>query len=272
MARIRTVKPEFWTDEKVVELDYSDRLLFIGMWNFADDQGYLDFRPKRIKMQVFPGDDLDVVRALERLWRAGLLALYRGPNGLVLHIINWEKHQRVSNPARERYLRSDLHLSTEWETTVQSPLEPYPAEGKGREGKGRETVDADASESEPDDAFDEFWIRYPRKVAKGAARKAWKAALKKVSDPSELVNASRRFSVRVQGSEEKFIPHASTWLNAERWLDETDAVLSGAEPYRPNQPFRPPDCPPEIAEDGARYVEWLRDERAKWDAEQAASR
>ena len=40
MARIRTIKPEFWTDEKVVTLPFEARLLFIGMWNFCDDEGY----------------------------------------------------------------------------------------------------------------------------------------------------------------------------------------------------------------------------------------
>lgn len=53
MARIRTVKPEFWTDEKVVECSISARLLFIGLFNFADDKGCLERSPKRIKMQVF---------------------------------------------------------------------------------------------------------------------------------------------------------------------------------------------------------------------------
>ena len=39
MARIRTVKPDIWTDEKFVELSPLARLLFIGLWNFADDEG-----------------------------------------------------------------------------------------------------------------------------------------------------------------------------------------------------------------------------------------
>jgi hypothetical protein len=41
MARIRTIKPEFWTDEKVVECSFEARLMFIGMFNFADDKGNL---------------------------------------------------------------------------------------------------------------------------------------------------------------------------------------------------------------------------------------
>jgi hypothetical protein len=41
MARIRTIKPEFWTDEKIVECSFEARLMFIGMFNFADDKGNL---------------------------------------------------------------------------------------------------------------------------------------------------------------------------------------------------------------------------------------
>ncbi len=150
MARIRTIKPEFWTDEVVVELAWADRLLFIGLWNFADDQGYLALRPKRIKMQVFPGDDYDVLAGLERLWNSSLVSLYACPDGLLLHITNWKRHQKISNPAREKYSPSDLHKLSEWTDDVQSPTESYPAEGKGREGKGRESSSSEVADATPD--------------------------------------------------------------------------------------------------------------------------
>lgn len=148
MPRIRTIKPEFWSDEKLVELEFVDRLFFIGLWNFADDQGYLDYRPKRIKMQVFPGDNYDVIKGLRTLHEASLVSLYQGPEGLVVYITNWSKHQKVSNPARERFSPSDLHICPSFDRAVQRSLEPYPAEGKGREGKGIESEAADA-ESDP---------------------------------------------------------------------------------------------------------------------------
>ena len=60
MARIRTVKPEFWTSSQIVECSPIARLAFIGMWNFCDDRGIhvADFR--RLKMEVFPGDEIAV--------------------------------------------------------------------------------------------------------------------------------------------------------------------------------------------------------------------
>lgn len=75
--------------------------------------------------------------------------------------------------------------------------------------------------------FERFWAAYPRKVGKGAARKAWGIAIKKTS-VAVLLHAvsSQRFDHR-----EQFRPHPSTWLNEERWLDESsrgDPVLQAA--------------------------------------------
>src|SRR4030065_361605 len=54
VARIRTIKPEFWTDDKVVQVSFPARLLFIGLWNFADDSGNLENSPVQIKMRILP--------------------------------------------------------------------------------------------------------------------------------------------------------------------------------------------------------------------------
>jgi hypothetical protein len=46
MARIRTIRPEFWTSEQVTECSMPARLLFIGLWNFCDDGGRMPYSPK----------------------------------------------------------------------------------------------------------------------------------------------------------------------------------------------------------------------------------
>lgn len=123
MARIRTVKPEFWVDEKVVELDPWARLLFIGMWNFADDQGFIDFAPRRIKMQVFPGDLTDVVPLIDELLKQGLIRAYQSPIGPVLHVVNWSRHQRVDHAAKPRF-----------DVRALRPFDPHDPSGNSREG------------------------------------------------------------------------------------------------------------------------------------------
>lgn len=141
MARIRTIKPDFWTDEEIVELDPMDRLLFVGLWNFCDDQGYIDYRPKKLKMQIFPADDFDLPAAMERLRKSSLVDAYDAPTGVVAHIRNWSKHQRVNNPSKERYVAADLQERDTFDgpsTGLLSPNDSWSAEGKGREGKGKE--------------------------------------------------------------------------------------------------------------------------------------
>jgi hypothetical protein len=67
MARARNIKPSFFTNEELVELPFSTRLLFIGLWTLADREGRLEDRPKRIKMAIFPADNIDVDAALGEL-------------------------------------------------------------------------------------------------------------------------------------------------------------------------------------------------------------
>jgi hypothetical protein len=142
MARIRTIKPDFWTDEKVVDVGPWERLLFIGLWTFADDQGYIDDKARKIKMQVFPGDDLtvdDVTTMLERLVEVSLVDRYDGPEGPVLHIRHWERHQRIDRPSAPRFKPGDLQIRRALASDPKPIRRALAPEGKGREGKGSTT-------------------------------------------------------------------------------------------------------------------------------------
>jgi hypothetical protein len=112
LPRIRNIKPEFWTDEKLVELGPWERLLFIGLWNFADDDGFLAYSPKRIKMQIFPADDVDLVALLEVLTEHSLITHYmcsdRSGSTHVIRVTNWAKHQKPNRPTPSKYLDMDL--------------------------------------------------------------------------------------------------------------------------------------------------------------------
>jgi hypothetical protein len=67
--------------------------------------------------------------------------------------------------------------------------------------------------------FDEFWNAYPRSVGKKAARKAWdRSKLDGVAD-AIIADVKRRICGEWAGKDEQYIPHASTYLNGERWND-----------------------------------------------------
>jgi len=82
------------------------------------------------------------------------------------------------------------------------------------QGKGK------GKDGDPQD-FEVFWSAYPRKVAKGAARKAWAATSGKRPPVAEIVSAVTAQAETEQWREAggKFIPHPATWLRAERWGD-----------------------------------------------------
>ena len=99
MARIRTIKVEFWSDEKIVELCPLARLLFIGLWTFADDDGNLEHSPKQMKMRIFPGDNVNIQALTEELCSHKLVSEYEIDGKKYLNIPNFRKHQRINRPS-----------------------------------------------------------------------------------------------------------------------------------------------------------------------------
>lgn len=103
MSRIRSIKPDLWTDGKVVQLPYEARLLFVGMWNFADDDGRMWDEPDRIKMQVFPADQCDVWSLIDLLVAIELVERFEVPDGRrFLQVPGFAKHQKISHKTPSR--------------------------------------------------------------------------------------------------------------------------------------------------------------------------
>lgn len=97
MSRIRSIKPEFWTSEQVMECSTTARLLFIGLWNFCDDHGRHPFSARQIKAEVMPGDDIsseNVRGMLDELSRVGLIEVYDVDGKQFLQVTGWH-HQRI---------------------------------------------------------------------------------------------------------------------------------------------------------------------------------
>ena len=105
MARIRTIKPEFWVSEQVNSCSHGARLTFIGLWNFCDDAGVHPAKPKTLKAKVFPMDD-DVTVSQMTAWvdelkDAHLLVEYQFPEDgeVYWHVTGWDRHQRIERPS-----------------------------------------------------------------------------------------------------------------------------------------------------------------------------
>lgn len=93
MSRARNIKPQFFENEDLVEMPFEYRLLFIGLWTLADREGRLEDRPKRIKMQIFPADNVDIEAALTALHGAGMVLRYTVNGNRYISIPAWKKHQ-----------------------------------------------------------------------------------------------------------------------------------------------------------------------------------
>ena len=91
---------------------------------------------------------------------------------------------------------------------------------KNKDNKDNKIRDTKVSLDHPE-IFDRFWSLYPRKVGKGQAQAAWKAAAKKV-DPQLIIEGLQIHMPDLTDKPPQFIPHASTWLNGERWADELE--------------------------------------------------
>ena len=129
MARIRTIKPDFWTDEKIVELSPLARLLFIGLWNFADDDGRMPYSTTRIKLQILPADAADISALLGEIRGKLLIDVYVVDDKEYLHICQFSKHQKIDKRTPSKHPNPPIY--------TESPRIP-PSSPDGREGKGRE--------------------------------------------------------------------------------------------------------------------------------------
>lgn len=162
MARIRTIKPEFWTDGTMIGLPFEARLFYIGMWNHACDRGHLANDPFGLKLKILPADQVDGEALLALLVSAGRVAVVSLPDGRsYLTIPRFGDHQRVDTRWNSRCPVCALADSPEliethasFETPGQdansethaSLRELIPGgERKGKEGNGGESADAPLS-------------------------------------------------------------------------------------------------------------------------------
>lgn len=128
--RIRTIKPEFWQSETVASLPYEARLLFIGLWNLADDHGRFRAHPAIVRGQLFPFDEhADVVAWLGLLARAGLVQLYETEGHRFGFLPGFAEHQKIDKRAATRIPDPPADATTrKRRAPAPANIPPVPAE------------------------------------------------------------------------------------------------------------------------------------------------
>jgi hypothetical protein len=127
VARSRNIKPGFFCNEDMVELDFGTRLLFAGLWTVADREGRLEDRPKKIKINVFPADDVDVESMLTQLAAKNFIIRYESNGAKYVQVTSWHKHQNPHHTEKHSVI-PDIN----GEITVKQPSKPsYPPKSNG---------------------------------------------------------------------------------------------------------------------------------------------
>lgn len=102
MARSRNIKPGFFKNDVLAEIDPLGRILFAGLWTLADFKGELEWRHKKIKAELLPYDDCDVIKLAINLDKSGFIRLYSDGEKIFLKVVAFEEHQNPHKNEREK--------------------------------------------------------------------------------------------------------------------------------------------------------------------------
>tara|TARA_Y100000593_G_scaffold92335_1_gene183593 strand:- start:8969 stop:9868 length:900 start_codon:yes stop_codon:yes gene_type:complete len=209
------ISPEFWTDDKVIELSIQERLLFIGMWNFSDDEGLIANKPKQMKAQIFPVDDIThgaISEMLMRIHQVGLIQF--GNDNTLIKIKNWTRHQKINRPTPSNY--KFTKVITESSVSTQETLTPSIVEDSGKEDKGKEKNIS----PQPKKVSSKPLLSYPEKVEqfyKGLSKdqvylEQLKEAYPNVDIPGQIKASKMWLLSNTHKAKKNFKRFVNTWM------------------------------------------------------------
>ena len=177
MARIRSIKPEFFINDEMADLPPLTRLFFIGLWTQADRDGRLEDRPRRLKAAIVPYDDCDIDAMMTTLETNGHIIRYEIAGQRLVQIVNFTKHQSPNTKEQPSTIPAPYKHGA---SMVQDPQE---RRGEESIGEGEGTVDV---------LFTLAWDSYPLHRYKGAARQRFVDAIHlDAIDPQQIIAACR---------------------------------------------------------------------------------
>jgi len=147
MARIRTIKPEFFIHYDLYQAEIKEklplRIAFAALWTQADKEGRFKWRPEELKAGCLPHDKVDFSRVLNALLTRGFISLYTVNGCDYGWIPSWSKHQVINNRERESELPSPNECNNIDACPTRGDACPTESqdckeEGKGKERKGKE--------------------------------------------------------------------------------------------------------------------------------------
>jgi hypothetical protein len=110
MGRYRTIKPEFWSDDNMLDLSDSCALFYVSLWNFCDDEGKIENKPRGISKMVCRWSEGKVKSFIKTLSTSGRLRV--SIDSTWLQVENWS-HQKIDRPKQPKVLSSEIQWVTQ---------------------------------------------------------------------------------------------------------------------------------------------------------------
>lgn len=216
----RIIKESICISESVDELSWFEEVFFYRLLVNCDDYGCFDARPAILKARLFPlrnVTDKQVADSLDKLASVGIVRLYEYERKPYLQIITWERHQQIRAKKRKfpAFDSTCNQLISDDSKCARNPIQ-----SESNPNPNPNTKRADAREVER--AFSMFWEKYPLKVSKPDAEKAFR----KISPDKHLLDLILKSidawikSAQWQEENGKFIPYPANWLDKRLWESE----------------------------------------------------
>lgn len=175
MARIRSLRPEFWSDRKMADLSPMARLLYMALWNYCDDEGRGRYLPKAIEGFAFPFEQVDISTLLGELIRSDRITPYEIAGEQYFYIPRFVRYQKPDKASASRLpAPSDVSSKPPRSLPEASESGTPPVIRNLELVVGTEHM----SPASQDDGFAAFWNTYPtrngKKLDKRKAAEAWK--------------------------------------------------------------------------------------------------
>ena len=152
MARIRTIKPEFFQHEGLFDMESESRLplrlAFAGLWTQCDREGRFKWRPRTLKAAIFPFDEIDFSRVLDALATGGFVVKYASGGEDFGYVPSWKRNQFINGKEQPSNLPNpSIKQQVDATMTCESRANDATATNGVKEGKGKggKEVDHDSS-------------------------------------------------------------------------------------------------------------------------------
>ena len=244
--RMRIIKPEMWSSDDFISLSDFGQLMWVGLINYVDDNGVGKNNVLDIAADVFrkrladdpAGTFQKITESLGEMQKRGMVTLYEadidGKTVSLLFLTNWDRHQKISHPAKPRFPRPEAGSQTLPKITEDYGNPPKITEDYGNPPKSsaliryqvsgnRETREAEPAPQERADEdypieFEQFWTTYPRKAGKRKAFAAWRKARRKTNNTFLIAKAS--MYAADPNREPGYTLTPANWLDGEHWDDD----------------------------------------------------